>query len=98
MANSGAGVQGSQGDQHAPPNPDADQPTRSAARGPTRAGALTEAVAAFKEALLTHVTPDNQEDWKTRVELLRHRVINIYKEINAEAAGLAEKESRLAQE
>ena len=55
-------------------------------------------MAAFEEALHTQVTPDNQEEWRTRVEQLRHQVIKIRKEINAEAAGLAEKESRLTQE
>ena len=72
------------------PNPDADQPTRSAGQGPTGAEALSEAVDAFDEALLTPITPENQEAWKTRVEELRHRVTNIRKEINAEAGGLAE--------
>jgi len=53
-------------------------------------------VATFEEALLIPVTPENQEEWRTRVDQLRHQVINIRKEINAEAAGLAEKESWLA--
>src|SRR4051812_23374306 len=55
-------------------------------------------MATFGEGLLVPVTPENQEEWRTRVDQLRHQVINIRKEINAEAAGLVEKECRLAQE
>ena len=85
MANSGQGDLG-------------DQTSSSAARGPTGAEALAQVVATFEEALQTQVSQENQEDWKTRVDQLRHQVINIHKEINAEAAGLAEKENQLAQE
>src|SRR4051812_8076159 len=52
----------------------------------------------FRRSAANQVTPENQEVWKTRVDQLRHQVINIRKEINAEAAGLVEKEIRLAQE
>ena len=55
-------------------------------------------MAAFEEDLQTQVTPENQEEWRTRVDQLGHQVINIRKEINAEAAGLVEKENCLAQE
>ena len=55
-------------------------------------------MAAFDKALLTPITPENQEAWKTRVEELRHRVTNIHKEINAEAVGLEERENWLARE
>ena len=72
MANSAQGGLGDLGDQRAPPNPDAYQPASSAARGPTGAEALTQAVVAFEEALQTQVRPENQEEWKTRVEQLRH--------------------------
>src|SRR4051812_25974063 len=98
MENTGAGVQGDQGDQRAPSNPDVDQSASLAARGPTGAEALSQPVAAFEEELQTQVTPENQEEWRTRVEQLRHQVINIHKEINAEAPGLAEKENQLAQQ
>ena len=96
MVNSRTGAQGSQGDPNAPPNPDADQLTRSSRQGPTGADALTEALNTLDEALLVPITTENQEAWKTRVDELRHRVTNIHKEINAEAAGLAERENRLA--
>src|SRR3954466_665841 len=89
---------GRRGEQRAPPNPDAGQPASSATRGPTGAEALSQAMGAFEEALLIPVTPENQEEWRTRVDQVRHQVVNIRKEINAEAAGLAVKESRLAQE
>jgi len=82
MANSGTGAQGSQGDPRAPPNPDADQLTRSAGRGPTGADALTEALNTLDESLLILIMAENQEAWKRRVYELRHRVTNIRNEIN----------------
>ena len=98
MANSRARAHGSQGDPRTPPNPDADQPTRSVGRGPTRAEDLTEALNTLDESLLILIMAENQEAWKRRVYELRHRVTNIRKEINVEAAWLAERENRLAQE
>ena len=61
MANSGAGVYGDEREQRAPPNSDVVKPPSSAARGPTGAEALSQAVATFEEALLVPVTPENQE-------------------------------------
>jgi len=39
------------------------------------------------------ITAENQDAWKTRIDELRHRVTNICKEINAEVAGLEEREN-----